>query len=710
MTTPLRLIAMLGAVLGAFAPTCTRAQESAPRSPGTRRAEPIIPLETIYDGALGAGWSDFGWTARDVGPGPVRVAMQSYGGWIVGRPAFSGRYGALTFRVQAPREWGDFLEVRVESDKKTIYPRIVVRAEQRVDLPGDWCEVVIPTRALDPEGLSFDRIVFRARNLVGPGVAAFDKIVLTRPADADSAPPPLVSSREVLLTIDCGGSGRPISPLIYGIAYDPMLDGKSRHQWSLGATARRWGGNPSSRFNWEVGNAWNTAQDWFFENVNYTGDPSFRWTRFLDDDVAHHLSTALTVPTLGWVAKDVGSYSFPVAEFGAQQAVDGYKPEAGNGKTPQGKSLASPDPSRTSVAAPPEWVSAWVRDIRKRDTATHSRSVDVYILDNEPMLWNSTHRDVHPEPVGYDELLARTIAYGEAVRAADPDGRIAGPAVWGWPAYFFSAKDAATSFRLAPDRRSHGDVPLLPWWLREVRRHENAVGHRLIDLVDVHFYPQEEAVGGPDGGIDAATSALRVRATRSLWDPTYVDESWIAAPIQLIPRLRQWIAENAPGMGIQIGEWNFGAEGHPSGGIAVAEMLGRFGQQGVEAAYYWTYPPTGSPAFWAFRAYRDFDGAGGHFLESSLATTAEDGSSLFASRDVSGTHVVAIVLNLRGDRSIAPTIALSGAVRVKSVRAFRYGGDAAGFVAVHASARGAMVTTEPLGPFGMSVLDIYLEG
>ena len=33
----------------------------------------------------------------------------------------------------------------------------------------------------------------------------------------------------------------------------------------------------------------------------------------------------------------------------------------------------------------------------------------MYMLDNEPTLWNSTHRDVHPDPVGYEELLDRTL-------------------------------------------------------------------------------------------------------------------------------------------------------------------------------------------------------------------------------------------------------------------------------------------------------------
>ena len=33
----------------------------------------------------------------------------------------------------------------------------------------------------------------------------------------------------------------------------------------------------------------------------------------------------------------------------------------------------------------------------------------------------------------------------------------------------------------------------------------------------------------------------RNRSTRSLWDPTYTDETWINDKVQLIPRLRSWV-------------------------------------------------------------------------------------------------------------------------------------------------------------------------
>lgn len=499
-----------------------------------------------------------------------------------------------------------------------------------------------------------------------------------------------------------------MSPLIYGIAYDPRLDAKEQHQHALGATARRWGGNPASRFNWEHGAAWNTANDWFFENVDYTGAGGAAYATFLRANHERGMASAFTVPILGWVAKDTRSYAFPVSELGLQRAVDPYKPDAGDGVSAAGRPLPPGPPSRTSVASSPESIRRFVEHLRAEDQKRGARGVALYILDNEPMLWNSTHRDVHPDPVTYDELLDRTLRYGAAVRAADPDAVLAGPAEWGWPALFFSAKDAAAGFHAKPDRLAHGDVPLLAWYLQKLRAHEEQTGVRLLDVVDVHFYPQGEGVGGREGGTDARTAALRIRSTRALWDPAYTDESWIKDRVELIPRLQRLIAENYPGRGVMIGEYNFGAEQHISGGLAVAEALGRFAQGGLQAAFYWTYPPDHSPAFWAFRAYRNFDGAGGHFLEESLPTTAPAGTSLFASRDPRGTHVVAIALNLGAERALRPVWTLTGCGAVRQQVVYQYVGEPSGFARVPPSPGGG-APLPALPPSSITVFDLRLE-
>ena len=48
------------------------------------------------------------------------------------------------------------------------------------------------------------------------------------------------------------------------------------------------------------------------------------------------LITALTIPILGWVAKDTTSYGFPVSVHGPQRATDPYKPDAGDGHVEPG--------------------------------------------------------------------------------------------------------------------------------------------------------------------------------------------------------------------------------------------------------------------------------------------------------------------------------------------------------------------------------------
>jgi hypothetical protein len=334
----------------------------------------------------------------------------------------------------------------------------------------------------------------------------------------------------------------------------------------------------------------------------------------------------------------------------------------------------------------------------------------MYILDNEPMLWPTTHRDSHPEPTSYDELLARTIDYGTAIREADPDAIIAGPAEWGWTGYLYSGKDMAsggTSQR--PDRRAHGDVPVVAYYLKALAEHEKKTGVRVLDVFDLHSYPQADGVYGD--AADANKAALRIRSTRMLWDPTYVDESWINEPVKLLPRMREWVDHNYPGRGLSIGEWSFGGEHHMSGALAIAEALGRFAQFGVTSAFYWTSPAENTPGMWAFRAYRDYDGKGSHFLDWYTAATVDHAGqqSLFASRDESGKHLVAIALNFSPRDAVAAQIDVSSCGKVDSVQTYTYQGGVAGFVAGPPST--APATTKllrALPGYSITVLDVQL--
>ena len=687
----------------------------------------VVPVELAYDNGLRPGWEDHGWSERELkGETPARLRLGNMGGWTLYKKGLGTDFGGLTLRYKAPAGFGDFLEVRLDSDAETLFPRVRLTDAHVTLRDGEWTQVYVPLDELNPKKQAFTQVVLRAHKKVPNDWVELNQVGFARLLTPDAPPPepvalpaaavgggrlPVGNALPAHVVVDCTAPGHRISPLIYGIAFNNLRELKDTYQWELGATARRWGGNPTSRYNWKLGNVWNTANDYFFRNIVLGTSPQYTADTFLQTNQQKGVQSALTVPMLGWVAKDSTSTSFPRSLFGAQQKMDPDVTEAGNGLTSSGEALAPPVPTLTSVEAPPAFIHEWVRSLRDKDKK-RGRSVQMYILDNEPMLWNTTHRDVHPDPVTYDELLERTIAYGTAVRQADPDAVIAGPAEWGWTNYFSSAADVVPGGN-KKDRKAHGNVPLVAWYLKKLREHELQSGTRVLDVLDLHFYPQGEGIGFEErGATDAETSARRIRSVRALWDPKYRDESWIDDTVELIPRMKRWVAENYPGRGVSLGEYNFGATGHMSGGLAQAEALGRFAEQGLTSAFLFTYPPNRSPTFWAFRAFRNFDGKGGHFLDTYVPSRFDkepEEQSLFVSRSDDGKRLVAVALNLSPDRARNTQVEFKGCGDVASTRLFTYRGDTSGFAENNALLQAGSSVQTVLSPWSMTVLDVTLQ-
>lgn len=649
-------------------------------SPPLKRETPTSPVqrvevaEVIYEQGLRNGWQDWGWSNRQLdAAGPALVNFENWGGWIIAKPGLSGDFGGLRMRIRPRADKKDFLDVSLWSNDAKLPPVRISEVEQK-QLNGGWVEILVPFSRLNPDNQPFDRIVLHAAENVGPEMTAIDGIALTKPLPiaerATKAP-----SATVSIEVDCQASATQISPYIYGFAYYPYNDAKMQEaQWLFGGTVRRWGGSVTSTYNWEVG-AWNSGSDYFFENHQFSHQV------YLKENSEHQVANALTVPIMGWVSKDTTSVSFPVSVYGPQESTDQWKPDAGNGKDRNGKELRVRDPSRSHRPITPDFVRRWIETVRNSAGTNAASPIWMYILDNEPMIWNLTHRDAHPEPPTYDELVQRTIDYGTVVRKADPNALIAGPAEWGWMGYMYSGKDLAAGGPSArPDRKAHGDLPVVAYYLKALAEHERKTGTRILDVLDLHGYPYADGVHS--ARTDAATNALRIRSTRMLWDETYVDESWVKEPVRLLPRMHEWIDKYYPGRGISIGEWNFGGESHMSGALAIAETLGRYAQFGVKSAFYWTYPPAASPAMWAFRAFRDYDGKHSGFQDwlvpSRIKSSQPAQVSAFVSRNAAGDHWVAIVLNF------SPKEALLGQLKSqqctpRAMQAWTYAGGSKGF-------------------------------
>lgn len=207
------------------------------------------------------------------------------------------------------------------------------------------------------------------------------------------------------------------------------------------------------------------------------------------------------------------------------------------------------------------------------------------------------------------------------MKSVDPAALVVGPEEWGWSGYFYSGYDQQWGAEHGwngplPDRAAHGDEDYLPWLLDQIRMNDQKTGQRLLDVVSVHYYPQ----GGEFGDdVSTAMQLRRNQSTRSLWDPSYVDQTWINDTVDLIPRLHRWADTYYPGTKIAITEYNWGAEGFINGATAQADILGIFGREGLDLASRWTTPDTGSPVYNAIRMYRNYDGNRSTFGDISVS-------------------------------------------------------------------------------------------
>ena len=453
-------------------------------------------------------------------------------------------------------------------------------------------------------------------------------------APATAAPGPA-------LTVDATADKHPISPRIYGLNFADRAVARR-----IDLPVDRWGGNTTDAYNWRLGAA-NTGQDWYYENVADCWNEAHGWCasgpvrgyrEFVGKDRAVGAESLITLPMMGHVAKDAKldhpfSCGFPATVFGAQDSFDPYDTKCGNGLQ-GGQPLAS-DPARDGTPVGADFSEDWVRDLVSRYGGAAAGGVRFYELGNEPALWSSTHRDMHPQPTTYDELWQKSRAYAEAVKRADPAAEVVGFSEWGWPNYFCSGADHVQNGCSAssPDRAAHGGTPLVEWLLRKMRAYGRAHDTRLLDYLDVHYYRQ----GGSTTDV-----------TRSLWDPTYTDPSWIGDEIRLLPRMKEWVARNYRGTKLALTEYNLSVDGDAvTNGLIQADVLGIFAREGLDLATRWGMPFDGDRIDDAFRLYRDYDGHGAKFGDVWIRSRSADQSRLavYGARRTADGDYTLIVIN-----------------------------------------------------------------
>jgi mannan endo-1,4-beta-mannosidase len=491
----------------------------------------------------------------------------------------------------------------------------------------------------------------------------------------------IAANINVTYNINTSANKTPISKYVYG------------SNWGSGTdyTIRRSGGNRLTAYNWE--NNWsNAGADWYYENDQYMSSstiPGKAITDFHDQALSQGQASIVTLQMADYVSAPIwrqinldteaapSIYFYPVV----------FAKEA--------PFCSPPDNPNTSddVVYMDEFVNFLVW---KYGPAGSPNGVKFYNLDNEPDIWSdgnkgATHPEVHPAKPTCLEIRNKGSALSYIIKNVDPNAQILGPVSYGFAGYLH--------FQGAPDWETvKGTRPwFISYYLDEMRIASNGCGRRLLDALDVHWYPEAQDDAGNRITNNISTNAMynaRMQAPRTLWDTGYIspnetypngEVSWInkwyfAQYLPLIPRLKDDIKNYYPDTNLAITEYAYGPDGtsqHWSTGIATADVLGIFGKYGVYIATYWG---SGNYVDAAIKMYRNYDGNHSTFGDMNVMASISNkvDSSIYASvfsDNACELHLIAINKNI--DNAITGTFNITSQQKFTSGRVWRFNNSSA---------------------------------
>jgi hypothetical protein len=534
----------------------------------------------------------------------------------------------------------------------------------------------------------------------------------------------------IAVNIDTLANRHQISPYIYGINSLNESD-----ITNLSPSLVRFGGNETSDYNWKLF-TYNSGSDWFFENGGLNdqstgkGLDSVQMTKFTVDSGSQMLTT---MPTLGWVAKGSGNWSYSVKKYGAQCKTDPYNSDAGNGQKTDCSTRVTSGPvtdayyplvdsasdcSTGDCLYRDEWAKALATAFGSNTcNVPYSQitSCHFYDMDNEPEIWDGSHSDVHPSHPGYTDLSNLFETEGSALKTWDPSAVRFGPIPCCWN-YLWTAGPSGDN------KAAHAGIDYTPWWLNRISWLDQINGARTLDVFDIHAYFSDNIT--TTGFTNPQMRTEVNKYLRTYWDPTYsnaeIDADWITTTQPkrtvtfLIPRLKALVNAIYPGTPLSFSEWeSFFNEWEFATALSDADAYGVMGREGLSFSTRWGGPSSTDtttnqphPNYQSFKLYTNYDGAKHGFGSISVSDESNADPNQFvsyAALDASGTKLTVMVLNKDPDNAANVVFNLNN-FSASSVTAYSVASTSPS--AITTSATTAWNATQNLAPYSITLFVI----
>lgn len=291
------------------------------------------------------------------------------------------------------------------------------------------------------------------------------------------------TSAQVQVNIDLSKQPHPISPYLYG--RNNSLSGNPGSgftpEWTRLKDARvrffrEGGGNNSTKYNWR--RKISSHPDWY--NNVYAND----W-----DFAAQSLQTNIPYAQGMWSFQLLGKAAkTTVANFndwgynGSQWWSGVHQNLAGGGiVNPAGGSDAQTEGN------PDLYLENWTADSTTGildhwfDELSFNKDQLVYwSMDNEPEIWEGTHDDVMPTQLSAEAFMQRYFEVAKKARSKFPGIKLLGPVPaneWQWYNWPGGITQSGKKYNW------------LEYFIKRVAEEQQATGIRLLDVLDIHFYP-----------------------------------------------------------------------------------------------------------------------------------------------------------------------------------------------------------------------------
>ncbi len=399
-----------------------------------------------------------------------------------------------------------------------------------------------------------------------------------------------IVSAQVTISIDPTKSVKIISPNIYGrnnsipkgAGAAPLTAAELLKLKDSGVQfLRESGGNNSTKYNWKK--KISSHPDWYNNVYGQDWDAA---VQYVNTNLAASVTSMWTFQLAGKAANNATN-NFNDWGYNSSQWWTGVTQNLAGG----GVVNASGGSAATTNGNPNLYLQNWTADSTTdilpywfNTLGVPQQRATYWNMDNEPEIWHDTHDDIVASTLLAETYMQSYFAVAKKARAKFPAIKLVGPVPaneWQW--YNWINRITGTDGNY---------YPWLKFFIKRCAEEQQATGVRLLDVLDIHFYPTETA--------DADVLQLHrvffdrtfnypgangVKSQFGGWDATQTKE-------YIFGRINDWLTQYfGANHGIKVGLTEMDANTSTPSVTAVwyASMLGEFMKNEVELFSPWTW-------------------------------------------------------------------------------------------------------------------------